>query len=111
MSLPFFFFSSNFKGAEIREQTQDQKETFFVLFFFCLSSPMLGFSLFTNRTVALHETFNLHLCSLQITHMIATFFPKQAQVELELLSVSVLSSSSMPRAKEETGEDSWVLMC
>lgn len=29
---------------------------------------------FTNKTVALHETFNLHLCSLKVTHLIAAFF-------------------------------------
>lgn len=97
-------FSCNFKGAGIREQNKKK--------------ILLPFGSFTCLILPFYKqsdcfAWNIPPSSPQITWLLPFFFspPKQAQVELALLSVSVLTSSGMPRAREKTGGDSWVLKC
>lgn len=85
------FFSCNFKRAGIREQKNP----------FCFS-PMLDFAFLH---IVLHGPFHLHL------HLLLDCGYFSKQVELALPSVSVLSSSGMPRAREKTGGEFWVLKC
>lgn len=103
----------NFKGARITEQTLEQEEKKLLLF-----SSKLDFSTASQTQQSFcTEAFSLSSQLFEIIwrllflllfslpprasplHLIQT----QAQVELALLSQSVLTSSGMPGATEETG--------